>query len=118
MLEVDTAIQGKPTGGGPDNIAQHPGLPFIPLATLSWGIAGCVTGEGRFPVVFVAVVVELITQAQVVAHLPIEMHRHLLHVTVVAIVCVLWSRIGAASIQLRFGHETWLLGLVVIEAGY
>ncbi|MNC19891.1 hypothetical protein D3C75_678310 [compost metagenome] len=88
------------------------------MATLARGIASWVAGEGDFPVVVVAVVVELITQAQVVTHLPIEMHRHLLHVTVVAIVCVLWSRIGAAGIQLRFGHETWLLGLVVIEAGY
>ena len=117
LLVVDAAVEGQHLVGAPGQVAQHAGLALFPLAALTRGIADRIAGESHGAVIVVAVVVQLVAQAQVVAELEIGMRAEVLHVAVVAIVGVLLRRLRAARGQLLRGEKTRLLGLVVVETG-
>ncbi|MNP05245.1 hypothetical protein D3C76_971920 [compost metagenome] len=118
VFDIQPAIQGQTVGSNPGQVTQHTGLLLVPLTALPWRIANGDATEGDFPVILVTVVIDLVAQANVVAHLPVEMHSQLLHVTVIAVIGV--ARVGTAAIrvELSLGHEARLVSLMVVETRY
>ncbi len=116
MLGIQTALDRQFRRGCPGQRAEQAGLCLIPLAALARCVAGHVTGEGHLPVVFVAVVVQLVADVHRIAELQIQMGAEMAHVAVIDVVAILECGSSAVRGQLIGGHETGLVRLVVVHA--
>ena len=117
LLGVHPTFKSQPLAGRPGECVEHAGLIFLPLAALTRRVANRIAGERHLAVIVVAVVVELAAQRQVIAQLPIEVHGHLLHVALIAVVSVFSGRITAVSCQFGLGLKARLFGFMLIDTG-